>query len=424
MNDIDLTAEFLPGGAFHNGGQGWIPIGTSSANSFAGTFDGHGNAIIGIFINRISDYQALFGYTGSCTIRSIAVEDVDVTGANIAGSLVGLNRGDVLDARSTGTVSGGYRVGGLVGENNPGTVSASSSSATIQANDGRIGGLVGFNVGGTVVNCFATGQVTGGWYVGGLIGRNLNGTVTQSFATGNVISTSVAGGLVGDTEGGTISNCYATGSAQAVNWFGGGLIGYLWTTAVSNSFSTGFVSGGEDIGGLVGYRFGGSVSGSYWNTETSGQSVSAGGMGRTTEEMTYPYAANTYTGWAFGTIWEEDTTGGVNSGYPYLYWQIPEPASAPEPSGPAVLIAGYPNPFTERATIAFRTHRDGPVTLSVYDVAGGLVKTLLSDRRPAGAHHVHWDGSCDRGRRVAGGVYLYRLRCEGGTAGGKIALRR
>lgn len=424
MNDIDLTPEFLPGGAFYNGGQGWIPIGLSSPASFSGRFDGGGNSIIGLFINRIADYQALFGYTGDCRIESIAVEDVDVTGRNIVGGLVGLNLGQVLEASSTGIVRGGYRVGGLVGENNPGTVSASSSSATIQANDGRIGGLVGFNVGGAVVNSFATGQVTGGWYVGGLVGRNLNGTVTRSYATGNAISSSVAGGLVGDTEGGIISNSYATGNAHAGSYFSGGLIGYLWSTAVSNSFSIGFVSGGTDIGGLVGYRFGGSVSGSYWNTETSGQSISAGGMGRTTDEMTYPYAANTYTDWAFGDIWEEDTTGGVNSGYPYLYWQIGDPASASGPSEPAVSIASYPNPFTEHATITFSTRHQGPVTLSVYNVAGELVTTLLSGSRPAGVHRVSWNGICSRGRRVAGGVYLYKLEYDGDTAGGKITLRR
>lgn len=424
MNDIDLTPYFLPGSPFHNGGQGWIPIGLSSANAFSGRFDGGGNRIIGLFINRIADYQGLFGYTGNSIIENIAVEVVDVTGSNIVGGLVGRNQGLVLDSRSAGIVRGGYRVGGLVGENNPGTVSASSSSATIQANDGRIGGLVGFNVGGTVVNSFATGQVTGGWYVGGLVGRNLNGTVTQSHATGNAISTSVAGGLVGDTEGGIISNSYSTGNAHTSDWFSGGLIGYLWSTAVSNSYSTGFVSGASEVGGLVGYRLGGSVSGSYWNTETSGQSGSAAGMGRTTDEMTYPYASNTYAGWAFGDIWEEDTTGAVNSGYPYLYWQIADPSSAPAPSGPAVMMAGYPNPFTQSATIAFTTHRDGPLTLSVYNVAGERVTTLFSGSRPAGVHRLSWDGLCSRGRRVPGGVYLYRLEYEGGAAGGKITLRR
>jgi hypothetical protein len=52
-----------------------------------------------------------------------------------------------------------------------------------------------------------------------------------------------------------------------------------------NSYSTGSVTGTEEVGGLVGYNVGGTVTNSFWDIETSGQSTSAGGTGKTTAEM-------------------------------------------------------------------------------------------------------------------------------------------
>lgn len=61
-----------------------------------------------------------------------------------------------------------------------------------------------------------------------------------------------------------------------------------------------------------------SVVASYWNTQTSGTTQSEGGEGRTTLQMTYPYAANTYVGWDFSNTWVADSTATQNGGYPYL----------------------------------------------------------------------------------------------------------
>jgi len=52
--------------------------------------------------------------------------------------------------------------------------------------------------------------------------------------------------------------------------------------------------------------------------DTTGLSTSVGGEGRTTTEMTHPYAANTYTGWDFTSVWAADTEYTMNDGYPYL----------------------------------------------------------------------------------------------------------
>jgi flagellar hook assembly protein FlgD len=60
-------------------------------------------------------------------------------------------------------------------------------------------------------------------------------------------------------------------------------------------------------------------------------------------------------------------------------------------------------------TISFSLTRSGPTTLTIYDVAGNRIKTLVNDDLEAGDHRVTWQGTDDRGRQVAAGIYLYQL---------------
>lgn len=53
---------------------------------------------------------------------------------------------------------------------------------------------------------------------------------------------------------------------------------------------------------------------------------------------------------------------------------------------------------------------DGPVELSIYDVTGRLVRTLVSETQTTGPHQVVWNGRDDAGRAVASGVYMARLQ--------------
>jgi flagellar hook assembly protein FlgD len=62
------------------------------------------------------------------------------------------------------------------------------------------------------------------------------------------------------------------------------------------------------------------------------------------------------------------------------------------------------------------------VTLRVFDVEGGLVRTLVDGRRPAGRNVVTWDGVNDNGTQVASGVYFYRLRTPGYAKTRKMVL--
>lgn len=73
-----------------------------------------------------------------------------------------------------------------------------------------------------------------------------------------------------------------------------------------------------------------------------------------------------------------------------------------------------PNPFRERASLSFQAaHAAGPVRLAVHDVAGRLVRTLIDGRADPGPHELVWDGTDDRGERVASGVCYCTLEAGG-----------
>jgi len=69
------------------------------------------------------------------------------------------------------------------------------------------------------------------------------------------------------------------------------------------------------------------------------------------------------------------------------------------------LEQNYPNPFNPSTTIRYDLPRSSHVTLSVYDVLGRKVATLLNEEKSAGTYTVQWDASS-----VSSGVYFYRLK--------------
>lgn len=75
----------------------------------------------------------------------------------------------------------------------------------------------------------------------------------------------------------------------------------------------------------------------------------------------------------------------------------------------AEALSARPNPFESRTSVRFQTQRSGTVRLTIHDVAGRLVCTLLAGVVPAGEHVVTWDGRTDLGNRAAPGTYFARL---------------
>ncbi len=93
----------------------------------------------------------------------------------------------------------------------------------------------------------------------------------------------------------------------------------------------------------------------------------------------------------------------------------PPPGIAQEPS--AILktdivtsLRIYPNPFYKNLKIQFGINYDGPVSLTVHDIQGRLVKTIISGNLKAGYYTLNWDGRDEKGRKVANGIYFYELR--------------
>jgi hypothetical protein len=100
------------------------------------------------------------------------------------------------------------------------------------------------------------------------------------------------------------------------------------------------------------------------------------------------------------------------------------PTSVPDPILPEryALHQNAPNPFNPTTIIGFDMLDSGPVRLSVFDVSGRLVRTLVDERMPAARHQILWDGRDDRGLSVASGVYLYRLETRSFRATKKMIL--
>jgi hypothetical protein len=108
-----------------------------------------------------------------------------------------------------------------------------------------------------------------------------------------------------------------------------------------------------------------------------------------------------------------------NESEPAMPQSITAIVSADLPARPT-LRGAFPNPFNPATEIRFALPTGGArVELKVYDFAGRLVRTLVDEDLPAGEHTVSWRGADDRGRQVASGVYVCRLR-----AGETVATRK
>ena len=177
------------------------------------------------------------------------------------------------------------------GTNASGTnASGTGAGLVITTNDGGSGGSLSFGGGGSV-NVSTSGNITVGnnaSNVGGLVGDNNGGRVSASFASGSVSVGSGAtgiGGLIGNNENGAIVQAtYATGSVGAGSGSQnvGGLVGANdGTSSIDQSYATGLVAAdatATNVGGLVGSNSG-SVTSSYWDMASTGQATSAAGTG-------------------------------------------------------------------------------------------------------------------------------------------------
>jgi len=260
-------------------GAGFVPLGTNGAGGilgggkgFTGLFNGAGNTIDGLTINRPTANDAgLFGYVS--------------TGAQIANT--GLTNA-VVTAHDI--------VGGLVGSNNDGSITNSFVSASINAHD-KVGGLVGINTSGVISTSFATGSIAAHDVVGGLVGLNqTTSSISDTYATNSITAHAHVGGLVGQND---------TGSS------------------INSSFAAGPVGNASETGGFVGNN-NSTITSSYFDSQTTGQ-VNGAGNGSSTG----------ITGLSTATLQNGSLPAGFSStiwtaspgSYPQLIWQSSTPAT-------------------------------------------------------------------------------------------------
>lgn len=247
-----------------------------------------------------------------------------VGGYDDVGGLVGINRrGTIVSSHASGIVTGERSIGGLVGYHSRGSISSSHATGNV-AGERSIGGLVGYNSGGAISSSYTSANVEGDWAVGGLVGSNKEGsTIEGSKTTGRVSAEKVVGGLAGDNVG-TIRSSYASGPVQGLLSATGGLVG-RHNGVVFACYAIGGVSGQSNThGGLVGTSHSGAVHLSFWNTETSGFNRSAGGRGKTNQEL---MAGMTFRGWGAENQW----TLAEGQDYPRLAWEAKAGAAIVDP---------------------------------------------------------------------------------------------
>ncbi len=267
--DIDAseTADWFSG-------KGWLPIG----NPFSGVYNGQNHTIDSLFIHRIDQYAAgLFFSTSGGLIKNLGVTNVNITGHESTGALVGLNyqHSIVSHCYSTGTINGSHMLGGLVGENMAySQILHSHSTCDVTGVDWSLGGLVGYNDSESVIDhCYSTGNVSSGiyWsYSGGLVGQSIGlSSISNSYSTGNVYGGFAVGGLVGYNDGSSITNSFSSANVTATEYVGG-LVGWDLYSTISNCYTMGTVIAqgnysydGNDVGGLIGNMYASSVSNSF-----------------------------------------------------------------------------------------------------------------------------------------------------------------
>lgn len=223
-----------------------------SVPTFAGVFNGQGNTISGISINKSGSVQGLFRYLGeNAVVKNLNISgNIEPSGSrNIIGGLVGNNKGNIENCHFKGIVSGKNNIGGLVGIN---------------------------EAKGTISNCSSKGAISGEHYTGGIVGQNLgtvlksinhsevNTTVTeptlnledinwsQINSTENIKAYTDTGGIAGFSSG-YLQDCINRGPIgyKNIGYNVGGIVGRQ-SEYLSNCQNYNTVLGRKDIGGIVG----------------------------------------------------------------------------------------------------------------------------------------------------------------------------
>ena len=85
-------------------------------------------------------------------------------------------------------------------------------------------------------------------------------------------------------------------------------------------------------------------------------------------------------------------------------------------------LSNFPNPFNPSTTIKFSIQNDSKIELSIYNIKGQRIITLINNEFATGSHSIIWNGDDESGKSVSSGIYYYKLNVNGKTEAVKKCL--
>ncbi len=322
-------------------GEGFKPIGITTADdenkNFAGTFDGNGNFINGLYINikidrnnyNVMDKIGLFSKNYG-TIQNLKLLNTNIYASEKVAYVAGIcgqntGNGRIHNCIVSGNIKGEVEIGqvGGIACYNSGTIEKCGNKSNIEANiertnseSGFCGGICSSN-GGYIEECYNTGNI------------NLNSNIQLESVKFGV------GGIAGRVNG-RILKCYNIGSINANvlgNLYIGGILGIAENTSkISNCYNVGTVQGkGKEllIGAIVGkIDESCAVSSNYYSENSNDKGIGTNLAEEETVKMTeekmklpdFVTTLNKENKENTEEVWKQDTDG-INKGFPVLKWQ-------------------------------------------------------------------------------------------------------
>lgn len=88
-----------------------------------------------------------------------------------------------------------------------------------------------------------------------------------------------------------------------------------------------------------------------------------------------------------------------------------------------LLLSNFPNPFSNQTTIRFELKEPQPINISIFDLQGKLIKTLIQGNNKEGKYEIIWKGYNESGMKSPGGMYVCKLEGKSESRLIKIILR-
>lgn len=225
---------------------------------------------------------------GDSTLQGLVLIGTNTTGGGIVGSndggtIVGCtNYAALIGGQGTLGVQPADTIGGIAGKADSGTITDCENYGPLLHVKSKAGGIAG-DLGGTVSRCNNYVDVSGtdsgeGGKIGGIVG-NMTGSIDDCTNRGKVSGGGNIGGIVGTASGsGKISGCANTGNVSASQNSAGGIVGNTSRPAIDRCSTTGDVSGILNVGGVVGITRGGSKISNCYSTGGVSGSLYMGGI--------------------------------------------------------------------------------------------------------------------------------------------------